>query len=157
MLAEASHAHIPTIDTTDRINSSIKRQADNSIQASAKRIRVEENTFKEVCVLNSENPNRKALRVFSFGDEMFVLKADLLGVLVLKESRFQHLQRSIAVNATEFKSWAKKLQITVGVNTRVFIVVNKGLIDFLVKFDETYLISIAIKNLMDGNHGKEVS
>ena len=114
-----------------------------------KRIRNEEK-FKEVGVFNSENPNRKALRVFSFEKEMFVLKSDLLGVLDLKESRFQHLQRSIVVDSTEFKSWARKFQIHVGGNTRIFIVANKALIDFLVKFDETYLISTAIKNLLEG-------
>jgi hypothetical protein len=106
-------------------------------------------SFELLSTYYSESPDRKPLRLFRYNQEIFVLKPDLLAVLNLKNTRFQHLQKSQIISSDLFKSWAKENHINVGANTRLFIIANKSLVDLLVKFDETVAISKSLKQLIE--------
>jgi len=137
-----------------------KRENDGSLVPVSKKIRSMDMdsignsaSFELIGTYYSESPNRKPLRIFRYTEEVFVLKIDLLAVLDLKNTRFQHLQYSQKVTPELFKPWAKENHLQVGANIRLFVIANKSLVDLLLKFDETVSISKSLKKLL----GKGVS
>ena len=136
-----------------------KRKNDSSLVPVSKKIRSMDiignsASFELIGTYYSENPNRKPLRIFRYIEEVFVLKIDLLAVLDLKNTRFQHLQYSQKVSSELFKTWAKENHLQVGANIRLFIIANKSLVDLLLKFDETVAISESLKKLLGQGFSK---
>jgi hypothetical protein len=108
------------------------------------------NEFELVGSYFSENPQRKALRVFRFNDDtLFVLRPDLLAVLDLNNPKLLHIQKADIIDPVQFRIWAKNEGIKVGNKLTTFITVNKSLADFLVKFDETFTVSNTLRSIFN--------
>lgn len=85
--------------------------------------------------------------MFRLGNEFFVLKPDLLALLEVKNLKLIHMQKADMVDPAQFKIWAKNEGLKVGNHLSTFITVNKSLLEFLIKFDETVTVANTLRSL----------